>query len=1531
MTIGQTLRCNIEVGDTVTFSVNSQTTGASEKLVYVLTDASGNIQYHTESLPILGVASGKYFAYTINYDTTGTAPNIASNEQINNLGGDCVDISAPLAYGVCDCNNQDGSISFNSTGSSSGSNFHEIYILTDGSNNILDTAINLSFTGLMDGVYNVFALNYDTSGTINNLGFGNAIASITGSCFDISEPIGFVICLEAPPVVLPNPIITPQDSTATVCMAITDANEDDTFTTTLCSGGPINGTASSNIVEGGLCIDYTPNPGYSGTEEICVVVCDQTGLCDTVQVPVTVVPSLPPTTIPQPPIVVEPSITTPEDSTVSICTSILDANPSDTTFTAALCTGSPANGTATVSANGSELCIEYTPNSVHTGNEEVCVIVCDMGGLCDTVSIPVTIVPTVEPPLEPQSPVVVLPPVVNPTDSMIMVCGAITDANPNDTFSVQICNIPANVMVMESVNNATDQVCLDITPNPGFEGTDSVCVIVCDQTGLCDTVIVPIEILPSNDAPIAIDDINTTLVDEPVSGGVLPNDSDPEEDALTVNTTPLNPTNGNVVIDAAGNYTFTPTMGFVGEATFQYEVCDNGSPTLCDTATVVIEVIDDSQLANNGVTGMEDNYRTENDSTLTADLLSNDSDPDGDNLTINTTPVINPNTGTLTINPDGTFDYVPDPSFVGPVSFEYEVCDAGMPQACDTVGVMIEVLPSNGTNDLYATDDANSGLEGQLQTGNVTANDNDPENGTLTVSTTPLVNVTNGSLSLNTDGTYTYQPNLSFTGNDQFRYSVCDDGIPMACDSATVYLTVLEGQNPPLVIPSPITTPQDSTATLCVPITDLNEGDIFTANLCPGSPVNGTTMPTVNGNELCIAYIPAIGFSGTDSICLVVCDQTGRCDTATIPVTVVPTLPPVTNPAPPIAIPTTITIPQDSTAMVCTPIIDPNAGDTFTASLCPGSPANGTTTPTVNGNELCLEYEPNAGYTGDDPVCVIVCDQTGLCDTITIPVAIIPSPAPVDSMQPPILVLPPIVISEDATGTVCGPVVDANPEDTHAVTICEQPANGTASVTVDNTTNQVCVTYTPPADFNGPDSVCVKVCDQTGLCDSVMVPIEVLLANDAPVAVDDATNLNEDSPVTVDVQDNDTDPDGNPLTTTIIGTTTQGVTPVVENGDSITYTPPMDFNGMDTITYQVCDNRNPMLCDTAMVVITVDPVNDKPSIVQPLITLPEDSMITFCPTITDVDIGDILTVSACGVPSNGTVTSNDTCITYTPNSGFNGMDSICVEVCDTGGLCDSVRVPILVTPQNSCVNITTSVFLEGAYEVDSMYTKLNDLGYLPGQDPSTFLGKETPAGQPYNIAPWNYGGTEGMNMDYNFINNAGYAPTVVDWVLVSLRTTTARASTVCTRAGLLHSDGHVAFLAGSDCCNLISSQSYYVVIEHRNHLIVMSHQAIPIIGGTITYDFRSQESYKGLLGFGQKQVRPGIYAMYAGNGDQVTGSNGNRILNIISSDKNAWLIEIGDHSSYYLNDYDLNGDVNVQDKIPWSRNDGIFSDVPWEN
>jgi len=182
-----------------------------------------------------------------------------------------------------------------------------------------------------------------------------------------------------------------------------------------------------------------------------------------------------------------------------------------------------------------------------------------------------------------------------------------------------------------------------------------------------------IEVLDCNLVPKPEDDKFTTYEDTPLAGNVLTNDSDPDpQDNLTVSTTPaIPPANGTVVLNADGSFTYTPNPDFNGIDTFEYEVCDDGDPILCETALVQIEVIpvDDAPVA------VDDTETTQEDTPLVSDVLPNDLEVDGDILTA--TVVTGPSNGTLVLNPDGTYTYTPNPNFNGTDSFEYEICDDG--------------------------------------------------------------------------------------------------------------------------------------------------------------------------------------------------------------------------------------------------------------------------------------------------------------------------------------------------------------------------------------------------------------------------------------------------------------------------------------------------------------------------------------------------------------------------------------------------------------------------------------------------------------------------------------------------------------------------------------------------------------------------------------------------------------------------------------------------------------------------------------
>ncbi len=239
------------------------------------------------------------------------------------------------------------------------------------------------------------------------------------------------------------------------------------------------------------------------------------------------------------------------------------------------------------------------------------------------------------------------------------------------------------------------------------------------------------------------------------------------------------------------------------------------------------------------------------------------------------------------------------------------------------------------------------------------------------------------------------------------------------------------------------------------------------------------------------------------------------------------------------------------------------------------------------------------------------------------------------------------------------------------------------------------------------------------------------------------------------------------------------------------------------------------------------------------------------------------------------------------------------------------------------ISIKLSAYLEGAYNptLGEMTNKLNvDRGLLPGQQPVSDLATPTPAGQPYHLAPWNYIGTQGISW-----TNEQYTGNEVDWVLVSFRTDRGKDSEVAMTAALLNKDGSISF---PDRCILPKSSidtPLHVVIEHRNHIGIMSPQPIDMTNGVLSYDFRASDSFRDPTSFGQKQLPTGEWVMYAGDANQIADIIS---YDITGADKTEWFENNGVFDYYLSPDFNLDGDVNGQDKAMWYLNNGISSRVP---
>ncbi len=183
-------------------------------------------------------------------------------------------------------------------------------------------------------------------------------------------------------------------------------------------------------------------------------------------------------------------------------------------------------------------------------------------------------------------------------------------------------------------------------------------------------------------------------------------------------------------------------------------------------------------------------------------------------------------------------------------------------------------------------------------------------------------------------------------------------------------------------------------------------------------------------------------------------------------------------------------------------------------------------------------------------------------------------------------------------------------------------------------------------------------------------------ANQRPQAVDDIVLTNEDTPVIIKVLNNDSDPDGDPLT--IISVTPPSQGSATTNGNTITYTPVRGFTGVDVFTYTISDPGN--LNSTARVTVSVGAVNHAPRAVNDNAMTAQDTPVTVAVLNNDSDSdGDTLTVIAVGPPASGGTRTDGNTVTYTPLRGFSGTDSFTYTISDPKGLTAVAMVNVTVT------------------------------------------------------------------------------------------------------------------------------------------------------------------------------------------------------------------------------------------------------------
>jgi hypothetical protein len=371
-------------------------------------------------------------------------------------------------------------------------------------------------------------------------------------------------------------------------------------------------------------------------------------------------------------------------------------------------------GSLTLNANG---LYTFVPVITYVGNLAVIYNICDNGTpqACDEATLYLTSLAVSNPPIAIND--------VNSTFINTAVSGRVltNDSNPDSNPITVTAETKATIggSVTINANGA-----YTYTPATGFTNEDSFSYLVCDNYGACDSATVTIEVLPQptpgNDAPVAVNDAYQGIVNVTVTGKVLPNDFDMDDDTITL-TTAMYDSNGDGTPDATlafetattvwginttgqaiaagtltqnanGEFNFVPNADFTGQFTYNYTISDSNGKT--DEATVTIDIIN-----SNSTYAVDDVYFGLDDAEIKGDLLINDTDPEGNKQTLVTTQVSGPSHGTVVLLGNGKFTYTPNPDYVGTDQFVYEVYDSENPPSRDSATVYINIgnLPPDVT------------------------------------------------------------------------------------------------------------------------------------------------------------------------------------------------------------------------------------------------------------------------------------------------------------------------------------------------------------------------------------------------------------------------------------------------------------------------------------------------------------------------------------------------------------------------------------------------------------------------------------------------------------------------------------------------------------------------------------------------------------------------------------------------------------------------------------------------------------------
>ncbi|MDF4512929.1 tandem-95 repeat protein [Vibrio parahaemolyticus] len=796
-----------------------------------------------------------------------------------------------------------------------------------------------------------------------------------------------------------------------------------------------------------------------------------------------------------------------------------------------------------------------------------------------------------------------------------------------------------------------------------------------------------LDILPINDAPNAKNDVITTEEDTAVTIDVLVNDSDVEGDVLSIQSASVPSEQGSVdIVD--GKLVFTPAENFNGEATITYIVTD-GDLTDEAKVTVTVTPVNDSPVAVDDTTSIQE------DTAVTIDVLTNDTDVDGDKLSIESASVPKEQ-GTVEVV-DGKLVFTPAENFNGDAEITYTVTDG---ELTDEAKVTVTVNPVNDAPTIKVeavesiTEDA---VNTDTVVATLTVRDTDTPEDQLTVS---LENNSNGYFVLVGDEVKLTQAGVDAVNNDELNLkdltisaSVSDGVNPTASDSDSLIVNRVNDA-PTIKVDAVESITEDAVstdtvvATLTVRDTDTPE-DQLTVSLENNS--NGYFVLVGNEVKLTQAGVDAVNN-----------DELNLKD-LTISASVSDGVNPTANDSDSLIVNRVNDAPvakddiattQEDTAVTIDVL--PNDSDVDGDKLSIQSASVPEAQGKVEIADGKLVFTPAENFHGDAEITYTLTDGA-LTDQATVNVTVnAVNDTPVVESN-----LADQTLAEDFTpytidlNTAFSDVDNVDGELTFSVS-----GNSNVLVSIENGI----ATISPTADWNGSETLTFTVTDPSS--ESVSQTVDFTVAPVVDIKAD-STNVVEDTPTIINVLGNDTFESTDKVVSLDANNGPKNGTVIVNNDGTVTYTPDDNYVGKDTFTYVVTSGG---VSESTTVEVNVTPVNDAPVAKDDIATTQEDTAVTIdvLPNDSDVD-GDKLSIESASVPKEqGTVEVVDGKLVFTPAENFNGDAEITYTVTD-GELTDEAKVAVTVNPVNDAPTIKVDAvesITEDAVNTDTVVASL---------------------------------------------------------------------------------------------------------------------------------------------------------------------------------------------------------------------------------